>query len=433
MMKIRNKWEVMRMLLQFSVSNYMSIREEIVFSMLADHTDHEHENYLIRNGSESLLPAAAIYGANAAGKTCLLRAVSAAVSTIRESSSKQVNEPLAHMIPFRLDDESRNAPTSFDFIFVANGKKYQYGFSADRTRIYEEYLYVYHTARPSKIFTRENTREYSFTKANEKEFRKYVSMNTENKLLLATATAWNCEKTREAFLWLSEGIQIYDGRNIQELGLKILEKNDAKLHDFLLSTLKNVDFNIDNFQFQAKDMPLSEMELPEELRTLLEQTKAEGKGKAYEIAANHIVYDEQNHVKKYDLPFAAESKGTQLMFFYCAIIKKAIDSGSTVLIDEIDSSLHPLLVEYIINMFYDRQLNADSAQLIFTTHDVSLLTLKLFRRDQVYFAEKDHRTGVTDIYSLSEFSPRKTENIRKGYLQGRYGAIPVMNQDDVLW
>ena len=110
-----------------------------------------------------------------------------------------------------------------------------------------------------------------------------------------------------------------------------------------------------------------------------------------------------------------------------------MESGKTVVVDEIDDSLHPLLVNAIIELFNDREVNTKGAQLIFNTHDVSLLSLDNFRRDQIYFTEKDNKTGVTDLYSLDEFSPRKTENIRKGYLQGRYGAIPVIEPGGLKW
>jgi len=121
------------------------------------------------------------------------------------------------------------------------------------------------------------------------------------------------------------------------------------------------------------------------------------------------------------------------MFFFAALMKRVLEHGKTMVVDEIDIGLHPVLVKFLLSMFLDRTLNMHGAQLIFTTHDVSLLSLKLFRRDQIYFVEKEARTGASTVYSLDEFSPRKTENIRKGYLQGRYGAIPVICQEDLAW
>jgi AAA15 family ATPase/GTPase len=136
--------------------------------------------------------------------------------------------------------------------------------------------------------------------------------------------------------------------------------------------------------------------------------------------------------KSYSLPFRMKSEGTRRFVYISPIIKMAIESGKTVIIDEIDASLHPFLVDYILGIFSDREQNPNGAQLIVTTQDVSLLSLNRFRRDQIYFVEKDNRTGVTDLYSLDEFAPRKNADIRRGYLQGRYGAIPAIG-DGMEW
>ena len=124
--------------------------------------------------------------------------------------------------------------------------------------------------------------------------------------------------------------------------------------------------------------------------------------------------------------------GTQRLFFYGPLLKETLEQGKTLIIDEIDRNLHPLLVESIVDLFCGEGDAASGAQLIFTTQDVSLLSLKHFRRDQIYFTEKDNQTGTTELYSLDEFSPRKSENIREGYLQGRYGAIPMINLGGLL-
>jgi AAA15 family ATPase/GTPase len=425
------------MLLQFSVSNFMSLRDEVILSMAANTNDHEHEEVLFNSNNEKILPVAAIYGANAAGKSNVFKAIRAALVTVKGSNSRQINDPMPLIIPFSFDEEKPLEPTHFDFIFIINGHKYQYGFSADSERVFDEYLYEYKTARASKIFERTNTCEYSFTKANEKEFKSYVEKNTNNKLLIATATAWNCKKTKEPYDWLEKAIDVYDIENIERIGLHQIENGDDDLRNFLLDTLRRADFNIDNYSFAAKKLTLDDFkhisEFPDELFELLRKKKTQGEGRQYEIVTGHNFLTKDDGVKGYALPFNMESDGTQRMFFLSALFKAAIDAGKTVLIDEIDTSLHPVLVKFVVNMFNDRSLNKNGAQLIFSTHDVSLLSLDFFRRDQIYFAEKNRSTGATILYSLDEFSPRKTENIRKGYLQGRYGAIPFVDQGDLSW
>lgn len=128
-----------------------------------------------------------------------------------------------------------------------------------------------------------------------------------------------------------------------------------------------------------------------------------------------------------------ESKGTQMLFSYAPIFQTALKQGKTIIIDEIDSGLHPVLVQYLIQLFNNPKINTKGAQLIFNTHDINLLDLDLFRRDQIYFVEKDNQNGISDLYSLDEFAPRKTDNIQKKYLQGRYGAIPCIGAEGIKW
>lgn len=420
------------MLIQFSVSNYRSIKEEAVFSALAG-SDKLHETSLIHFRKERVLPSIAVYGANAAGKSNLFKAITAALVIIRSSNNRQINEPIPLIAPFAFDDESGSRPTSFNFIFTANGKKYEYGFSADKNKVYDEYLYEYRTAKPSKIFERTNTTDYSFVEALEKEMRMYVGKNTENKLFLSTATAWNCERTKSAYLWLAEAIDTFGGERFEGVVMPELENDkDGKLEKFITDLLREADINITGYQFKVKDIPLNEqpnISLPPGVEVRLPSGIIQ---KHYEMTSKHMI-QQGDEKKEYLLPFGDESEGTKRLFFYSPIIKRAIEKGNTVIIDEIDNSLHPLLTIMLIELFHDKNINKNGAQLLFNTHDVSLLDLEYFRRDQIYFVEKNNLTGVTDLYSLDEFSPRKTENIRKGYLQGRYGAIPAVGFGGLEW
>lgn len=420
------------MLIQFSVSNYKSIKDEVILSVIAG-SDKEHEDSLIHFKKETILPSVAIYGANAAGKSNLFKALSAALLIVRSSNNRQINEPIPLLAPFAFDDESKNQPTKFSFIFVAGEKKYEYGFSADIHKVHEEYLYEYKSAKASKVFERTNTTEYSFVSALEKELRSYVAKNTDNKLFLSTATAWNCEKTKDAYMWLAEGIDTYGGERPEVVVMPELENDaDGKIQKFVTEMLKEADINISGYQLKAKDIPLGEVPnipLPPGAEVKLPAGIVQ---KQYEMLTKHTV-QHSDGMKEYLLPFGDESEGTKRLFFYSPIIRKAMETGKTIVIDEIDDSLHPLLAVLLIELFHDKNVNKKGAQLIFNTHDVSLLDLEYFRRDQIYFVEKNNMTGVTDLYSLDEFSPRKTENIRKGYLQGRYGAIPAVGYGGLEW
>ena len=162
------------MLLQFSTSNFRSIKDEVTLSMVANSEVKEHEDWLCRAGSENLLSVAAIYGANAAGKSNILNAMAVAIKLIRYSDLRGINNTLPEIAPFLFDEEMHTQPTRFDFIFVYKGKKYQYGFAANRRMIIEEYLYVYEASKPTKIFERQDMNQYSFPAGKEKRFNEYA-------------------------------------------------------------------------------------------------------------------------------------------------------------------------------------------------------------------------------------------------------------------
>lgn len=426
------------MLLQFNVTNFLSFKNEAVLSLYAS-KDKTHEEMLLKYDKDAVLPTVAIYGANAAGKSNLHKALTAAVVLIRQSSSLQINQPLLWINPFLMDDDSRDKATRFDFIFTNNGIKYEYGFSADRTNVLEEYLYEYKSAKPSMIFERSNINEYQFTAKTKPQLAKYTEQNSPNKLFLATATSWNCEATKNAYMWFAEMIDTYDSNNLEMMMLDQLDQSvksgDTTLNKFMLQLLKNADINISDFDYELLEKETNQFPfaLPPGLK-IDENQMFDGPGVLQErrITTHHIV--NQNGIKKeYLLNFDNESNGTRRLFTYGPVLKSALELGRTIIIDEIDNALHPVLTKSLIEMFQNPNINKNGAQLIFNTHEVSLLDLDTFRRDQIYFVEKNSETAESDLYSLDEFSPRKTENIQKGYLQGRYGAIPALNLGDIEW
>ena len=182
------------------------------------------------------------------------------------------------------------------------------------------------------------------------------------------------------------------------------EDNSKKIKDFALKFLKEADINISDYYVQ-------EISIPEELSTVV--------SKFYNVTFTHIINN-----KEYKLNFKDESLGTQILFIILPFIANVINNKNKVLIvDELDKSLHPFIVQFIVNLFNSAE-NKNNAQLIFNTHETNLLNLNLLRRDQIWFTEKNAQTGISDLYSLSDFSTRNKENIEKGYMLGKYGAIP---------
>lgn len=425
------------MLIQFSVTNFLSFRDETVLS-LSTNKDNSHSENLLSFKNERILPSVAIYGANAAGKSNLHKALTAAIIMIRNSNNLQVDQPLM-VTPFLLDSKSRFDKTKFDFIYTYNDVKYEYGFVLDSNQVWEEYLYEYKSSKPSLIFERSEINKYKFTTKTKSQLSQIVDKNTSNKLFLATATSWNSDLTRDAYMWFATMIDTYDSQNLEDLMYTEFDRhqnnNDSSLNTFMLHLLKKADINISNFNYESIKREVNQLpfELPPELQGLMNPIPSTKKVlEQRRIVTSHQVV-ENGEKKEYPLNYFDESNGTKRLFTYGPVLKNALENGRTIIIDEIDNALHPAMTKSLIEMFQNPNINKNNAQLIFNTHEISLLDLNLFRRDQIYFVEKNNKTGVSDLYSLDEFSPRKSENIQKGYLQGRYGAMPFVNLEDIEW
>lgn len=407
------------MLLQFSVENYRSFRTKAVLSLEAS-SDKELPDNVVYVRKQRVLKGAAIFGSNAAGKSNIFNALTAAILMIRHSNTRQVGEPLLQMIPFAFDDESEKKPCSFEFVFLKENKKYVYGFSSTSEKITKEYLYVYNSSRATTIFERDDN-EYRFTSATAaKKLKPITAHNTDNKLFLATATAWNYEGTRDALMWFTNEINTYSPNYQQMLNITgpMFEQDaDASLRAFTNGILREADINISDYKVESRELPLSSPQLGVSVV-----------GTEYKITTLHKV----KSGKLYPLNLRDESNGTINLFFFAPIIKRAFETGETVCIDEFDENLHPLLVQYLVSLFNNPSINKNNAQLIISTHTSGLMNLKHLRRDQIHFVEKDNRTGESSLYSLDEFSPRIREDIQKAYLLGRYGSIPNLGTGDSL-
>lgn len=418
------------MLLQFKAINFQSIKEEAILSMVPS-SDKSHPENLAHEGKRDALKSAAIYGANAAGKSAVIRAFVAAIMAVRTSDTRNITQKIPGMVPFKFDEETAQGPCSFEFYFVAqNGVPYRYGFTADADCVHEEYLYYYSSARPSRIFERGD--KFTYNQADESSFSKYEEKNTPNKLFLATATNWGNAKTAPAYQWLADSIDVYEPDfTMQTLALQAFEKDEqGELKQFTLSLLRQADINIDEIKVDI--VPLSNQAKELVFTDSAGNPVPQGQVKAVRIHAGHHVQSESGKEAKFFLDLNEESLGTKQLFWLSPILKEVFGKGKTMVIDELDRSLHPFLVQFLVELFHTPEINQTNAQLIFTTHDTTLLSLDTFRRDQIYFVEKDPHTAATELYSLDEFSVRKNENIEKGYLLGRYGAIPYLRPEGGL-
>ena len=208
---------------------------------------------------------------------------------------------------------------------------------------------------------------------------------------------------------------------------------DNSLRKFTNMILHEADINIDDFNIEFKDISQEQFlqQVPQELRGLISTIPA-AMNKAVKIETVHSIVDD-GIAKQYNLSLMEESQGTRNLFLFSPVLKRAFETGETLCIDEFDASLHPMLVRYLFSLFNNPDINKAHAQLIVSSHSLVLMSLKNLRRDQIYFVEKDRKTGKSELYSLDEFSPRKEEDVRKAYMLGRYGSIPDIPEEAHLW
>lgn len=405
------------MILEFSVANFLSFKNRVTFSMIASATSGLDDNYAVIN-DKKILKIAAIYGANASGKSNLFKILNIVNLILKNSNNRDINAKLP-LVPFKFDEKLLNKPTEFEIKFIVDKIRYVYGFKADMNQIYDEYLYYYPNGRETKIFDRTNINVYSYTQKDEKILKDIENKNAHNKFFLATATTWNFEKTRPAYDFLTSGISTFF--NIEELksmAFNLYEKENKKLKEFALDFFKKADFNIEDYKVSKIYLP---QELLMNIPDFLKKDTSE-KPKVFQVLFKH---KESNNYLTLD----EESLGTQMIFSFIPFIADTLNNKKVLIIDELDKSLHPYLVHYIVEMFNNPEINSNGAQLIFNTHDTNLLDLNILRRDQIWFTEKNNDNGESDLYSLSDFSVRKSENIEKGYMLGRYGAVPFIKNE----
>lgn len=399
------------MLIQFSVENYLSLKEKVVLSMLASN-DTEHIEHLITSKKkESYLKAAVIYGANASGKSNVLNAFWFMVNYVLTSHEKQLHKPIDR-IPFKFDKATLEKPSSFEVIFTIDDIRYVYGFSATDKEVVEEYLYYYPNGRQAIIFERKNTNEYRFT-VDVDEQMTLRDRTSANKLYLSVASNWNYKKVVPVFGWFASCKILTKNSVADAYGVDAEQLRDDEYRSVIEAMLRVADFGIQSLQIR-------------EVENVKRMAKTEEE--YINIDAIHLVQDEDGNTHPFALNMTEESDGTNSYFKLVGIVKNVLDKGGLLVADEMDAHLHPLLMKHLVMLFNSETYNPNGAQLIFTSHNTNLLDLDVFRRDQIWFTEKDEKCVATDLFSLYDFSVRKDAKVEKGYLIGRYGAIPFIKE-----
>lgn len=412
------------MLVEFRVKNFRSIREEQCLSLVADKDSTYSESHVLKIESKTnpnLLKSAVIYGPNASGKSNLINAL-AFMQTVVASSATQMREGQQFNCPtFKLDAKSKEEPSEFEITFIDQDTRYQYGFSLTPERVVAEWLLVYKTAKPQMWFnrhfdTKSEKDEYEFGSHLTGQRALWQESTRANALFLSKAVDQNSERLRPIFLWIIENLIIFQAgtQPIFNFSISHAQTEEAKIE--LLRFLNAADLSIANLSFENKKMKHVALNI-EDSKSLV-QTFTE-----VETLMPLFLHKAEDGSNTFEL--SDESTGTQRLFAFAGPILDVLKNGRVLIVDELDNSLHTLMVNFLVEQFHSIKNNAKGAQLIFTTHDTSLLDNELFRRDQIWLVKKD-KAQATIIYPLTDFSPRKKEALGRGYLMGRYGALPFL-------
>lgn len=414
------------MLIEFSVANFKSIKDRQTLSMVASKNQEDANVHIFSPGSSAggddikLLPAAAIYGANASGKSNLLHAFrTMAVIIVESASEKHRGDPFP-VTPFMLDSATQSLPSEFEVFFVADGVRYQYGFSATHQRVVEEWLRAYPNNRPQRWFSRMwdkkgKKHDWFFRSSFSGEKNLWKKSTRDNALFLSTAVQLNSRQLQPVYDWFRSTVRIAGIGGFDGAFSASLCETDQKQE--VLKYMRVADLDIEDIQVK-KALVQFPQNMPPDLKRAL--AKSIVNRETYDIRTTHrsasgklVVFD-----------FEDESHGTQKFFALTGPWIHSLKRGYVLFIDELHNSMHPDIVEFLVQMFNDKKTNPNHAQLVFTTHETSIMDQKVLRRDQVWFCEKDG-SQATRVYPLTDFRPRKGRgNLRLAYLSGSYGAVP---------
>jgi uncharacterized protein len=416
-------------LIEFSVGNFRSFREPHALSMVAStvsgHDTNTFDPKLI--GFRRFLRSAGIYGPNAAGKTNLLLALQFVQGFVVNSASAAPGRTLPYQ-PFKLSKATRDAPSTFQVTLVQNEIRYEYGFSMNATQICDEWLVEYVNPRGRTIFERrfdEKKRAYewhfsSFLKGQRSVWRDATRPEV---LFLSRATQLNSAQLLPVYEWFQKRLVVVVGISTMNpnLTLQLLSQPEGK--EKLLPFLKEADLGITGVEVKREKIPQGAGQMFVVGSGFVEPGPTGAPENVVRLTFSH---GQGKDTVGFDI--SEESAGTQALFRTAGAWLNVLANGEVLLIDEIDTSLHPKLVRFLIGKFHSKESNPKNAQLIFTTHNTSLLDQEMFRRDQFWFVEKN-REGSSNLYPLTDFKPRNDEALERWYMRGKYGALPMLGQN----
>lgn len=429
------------MLIELSITNFLSIRERQTLSMTSAYrADDLPDNVIFPKlpsmSGLSFLKGAAVYGANASGKSNILAAAAFLVNYVKKSATEMKPTGGTGVVPFLLSKKTVDASSEFEVVFSHKNIRYDYRFALDKSRIIAESLFAFPKGRPKKIFVRTFDRKkgkYTFDFGSiESPYSGLKEKTRPNALFLSVGVQFNAEELLAPYEWFDDYLKIInlseDVLSPDYTAQKAMQEPES--HGQFRKLLCEADLGITDFEIRKVERV--NVHLPEDIpEAVKQQIIADLKSKnvldnknLLDIRLEHKCTDGSPPVK---FGLGQESSGTRRLFSLLGPWHDVLKRGVTIFIDELEASLHPLLARKLVKLICGPQ-NKSGAQLIFTTHNTNLLDASLLRRDQIWFTEKEN-DGGTRLYPLSDYHPRKEESLQKGYLAGRYGAIPMLGED----
>lgn len=441
------------MIIDFSVENFLSFNEETVFSFVAESKvnkkDYLEANTFFADDKKELklLKSIAIYGPNASGKTNLLVALDAFRHIVKESSKMNSPDQYEPIDSFRLDETKSTKPSCFQISFIANGKRYQYGVSLTKEKIFSEYLYYYPNKKKNVIFERhyDDNQSFSILKASKylskKDQQELIKKTNSNMLYLSKLDQNNNSYAHDVMKWFIEKINVvptnkisltYTIEKIEEnpsMKMKILEflqgldTGIIDLKVFSYSTFE--EYLSTEFGGDTKQQESFMNKLPPDFLSSLKKRFDSDKTMRMKLRSLHKGRDDQGSIKEVEFDIGKESMGTIVLLACLGPIFDVLENKKILFIDEISNNLHPKLVTKLIKLINSDQNTG--AQVVFTTHNTTQLNRELLRRDQIWFTEKK-KDESTDLFSLADFKSiaREKASFEKQYLKGLYGAVPFI-------
>jgi AAA15 family ATPase/GTPase len=424
------------MLIEFSVGNYRSFKDVMTFSMVATNLSAKDkrldENNVFKVGDDlSLLKSSAIYGANASGKSNLAAALRFMRQFVLNSSKEtQIAEKIGAE-PFRLSTDTADSPSWFEIVFILEERKYRYGFTLDTEKVVSEWLYYVPIKKEARLFERQLDKIIVSTAF--KEGKEVTGKTRPNALFLSSVAQWNGALSEKILGWFRR-LNIISGLDDTALmWVTIQMLTDVNHRDDVVNLIKKLDVGIDDIRIEKASLPPIDSVpkgMREEMRGVFDELIKLSKRpdtEMVEIQTSHRKYNANGEAVSLE-PFTIEeheSEGTKKLVALSGPLIDTLRQGKTLFIDEMDARFHPFMTRAIVNLFNSNESNLHNAQLIFITHDTNLLSKDRFRRDQVWFAEKD-KLGATHLYSLVEFKVRNDVSFGTNYINGKYGAIPFI-------